>query len=124
MEENTAKKMVVELIGGVGTGEPFFVADKNLEKNELIVAQGVDNPILYRDEFYVEEPFFINGTPDYPLNCTGKIRYRAPDVGMVVTKVDDDTLKVKLEKPLKGVTPGQIAVFYSGEICLGSGIIK
>lgn len=111
-------------IGGVGTGEPFFVADKNLEKNELIVAQGVDNPILYRDEFYVEEPFFINGTPDYPLNCTGKIRYRAPDVGMVVTKIDDETLKVKLEKPLKGVTPGQIAVFYSGEICLGSGIIK
>lgn len=111
-------------IGGVGTGEPFFVADKNLEKNELIVAQGINNPILYKDTFYVEDPFFINDTPDFPLKCTGKIRYRAPDAGMEITKEDENTLKIVLEKPLKGITPGQIAVFYTGEILIGSGIIK
>lgn len=110
-------------IGGVGSGEPFFVCDKDLKNNRLIVAQGVKNPLLYKDEFTVEDPFFITEKPDFPFKCTGKIRYRAPDEEMTIYK-DGQDLKIKLKNPLKGITPGQVCVFYKGEVCLGSGIIK
>ncbi|WP_039856603.1 aminomethyltransferase beta-barrel domain-containing protein, partial [Peptoniphilus sp. oral taxon 386] len=59
----------------------------------------------------------------FPLKCTGKIRYRAKDENMTVY-LENDELKVIFENPLKGVTPGQVLVFYQGDICLGSGIIK
>nr|WP_205666396.1 tRNA 2-thiouridine(34) synthase MnmA [Anaerosphaera multitolerans] len=110
-------------IGGVGSGEPFFVADKDLEKNRLIVAQGLGNPALYKSETICEEPFWITKTPTFPLRCTGKIRYRAKDEPMVVDVLNDELI-VKFDNPIKGVTPGQILVFYDGDICLGSGIIK
>ncbi|MBU5669858.1 tRNA 2-thiouridine(34) synthase MnmA [Peptoniphilus sp. MSJ-1] len=110
-------------IGGVGSGEPFFVADKDLKKNQLIVAQGLNNPILYKDEFEVEDLFWITEVPSFPLKACVKIRYRARDEGAELVK-ENDTYKVKLDNPLKGITPGQVCVFYQGEICLGSGIIK
>lgn len=111
-------------VGGKGSGEPFFVADKDLKNNRLIVAQGVKNPALYRDEFFCEEPFWITEKPEFPLECMGKIRYRANDEKMTVTQEKNGDLKIKLATPLKGVTPGQVCVFYQGDICLGSGIIK
>lgn len=110
-------------IGGVGSGEPFFVADKDLKNNLLIVAQGVNNPILYKKEFEVEDLFWITDTPCLPLDTSVKIRYRTKDEKAVLTNEDGKYI-VKLENPLKGVTPGQVCVFYDGEICLGSGIIK
>ncbi|MDO5715485.1 MAG: tRNA 2-thiouridine(34) synthase MnmA [Tissierellia bacterium] len=110
-------------IGGVGSGEPFFVADKDLENNTLIVAQGVKHPALYRHSFYGEDPFWIVEEPTFPLECTIKIRYRTPDVKATVIK-DSKGLFIRPEKALKGVTPGQVVVFYDGEICLGSAIIK
>ncbi len=109
-------------IGGGGNGEPYFVASKDLDNNILYVAQGIKHPALYRDEFEIEEPFWITDVPELPLSCTGKIRYRAKDVEMELIK--DDGYFVKLKTPLKGITPGQVCVFYDGEICLGSGIIK
>lgn len=109
-------------LGGNGNGEPFFVADKDLDKNRLIVAQGVKHPALYKKTCYLEEPFWITKEPTFPLKCTGKIRYRAKDENMLVEK-DGDKLKITFENPLKGVTPGQVLVFYQDDICLGSGII-
>lgn len=110
-------------IGGVGSGEPFFVAGKDLEKNALIVAQGVKHPALYKQEFLAEEPFWITQPPTFPLECSVKIRYRAPDEPAVVT-CQGGNVNIKLAHPLKGVTPGQVVVFYQGEICLGSAIIQ
>lgn len=111
-------------IGGVGSGEPFFVADKDLKNNRLIVAQGVKNPALYKSEFYCEDPFWITEKPSFPLNIKGKIRYRANDEEMTVTEEPNGDLHVVLKTPLKGVTPGQVCVFYQDDVCLGSGIIK
>lgn len=110
-------------IGGVGNGEPFFVADKDLDNNRLIVAQGVKNPLLYKEEFEVEDIFWITEKPSLPLNTSVKIRYRAKDEEAVLV-YEEGRYIVKLKNPLKGVTPGQVCVFYDGEICLGSGIIK
>lgn len=110
-------------IGGVGSGEPFFVADKDLKNNLLIVAQGINNPVLYKYEFEVEDIFWITENPSLPVDLSVKIRYRANDQAATLEKVNDKYV-VKLKKPLKGVTPGQVCVFYQGDVCLGSGIIK
>ena len=110
-------------LGGMGNGEPFFVADKDIKNNRLIVAQGLDNEALYKKETLVEDPFFITEKPSFPYKCKGKIRYRAKDEDLTIYE-DGDCLKVVFDRPLKGVTPGQVLVFYDGDICLGSGIIK
>lgn len=111
-------------LGGMGNGEPFFVQGKDLEKNRLIVAQGISHPALYKQFTYVDSPFWITDVPTFPLECTVKIRYRAKDEKATVEFIDDNKLKVTFKNPLKGVTPGQVLVFYDGEICLGSGIIE
>lgn len=110
-------------IGGKGNGEPFFVADKDLKNNLLIVAQGEKNAALYKKVFQVEDLFWISGKPHFPLKMTVKIRYRAKDEEALLEE-NEGKYFVKLKNPLKGVTPGQVAVFYNDEICLGSGIIK
>ncbi len=110
-------------IGGIGTGEPFFVASKDLDKNILYVAQGINHPALYESSHEVENLFWINESTTFPLKINCKIRYRAADVGASLDFIDGKYL-VNFEKPLKGVTPGQVCVFYDGEICLGSGIFK
>ncbi|OLR64781.1 tRNA 2-thiouridine(34) synthase MnmA [Peptoniphilus porci] len=110
-------------IGGVGSGEPFFVADKDLKNNLLIVAQGINNPALYKDEFEVEDVFWITEIPSLPVDLSVKIRYRASDEDAMLENNNGKYI-VKLKKSLKGVTPGQVCVFYQGDVCLGSGIIK
>lgn len=110
-------------IGGIGSGEPFFVADKDLKNNLLIVAQGEKNPALYKKIFEVEDLFWINDEVKFPLNISVKIRYRAKDEEAVL-ETKEGKYFVNLKNPLKGITPGQVAVFYNDEICLGSGIIK
>ncbi|CDZ74624.1 tRNA-specific 2-thiouridylase MnmA 1 [Peptoniphilus sp. ING2-D1G] len=110
-------------LGGMGNGEPFFVADKDLKNNRLIVAQGIKNKALYKKETMLEDPFFITDIPEFPLKCSGKIRYRAKDENMTIYK-EQDRLRAVFDNPLKGVTPGQVLVLYDRDVCLGSGIIK
>lgn len=110
-------------IGGVGTGEPFFVAGKDLEKNLLYVAQGEENEALYFKSLVGEKPFFITEEPEFPFRCTAKFRYRQSDIDVVIDKVGDELI-VEFDSPVKAVTPGQSAVFYDGDLCLGNAIIK
>ena len=106
-----------------GSGEPWFVADKDLERNELIVVQGGDHERLYSKALLADNFNFINKR-EFPLKCTAKFRYRQTDVGVLVTKTDEDTYKVTFDKPEKSVTLGQIVVLYDNEECIGGGIIK
>lgn len=106
-----------------GTGEPWFVVDKNLETNELIVTQG-DNSVLYSKGLIATDFNFIN--PDevsFPLQCTVKFRYRQADSGALINKINDNEYEVIFDKPQKAVTLGQIVVAYNGEECLGGGVI-
>lgn len=112
-------------IGGIGSGEPWFVAGKNLKKNILYVAQGENHPALYSVSMIGESPSWIlEKTPDMPLKCTAKFRYRQKDIPVTVDILDDGSLYIKYEYPVKAVTPGQVAVLYDGEICLGGSIVK
>ncbi|MGB4183999.1 MAG: tRNA 2-thiouridine(34) synthase MnmA [Caldicoprobacterales bacterium] len=111
--------------GGLGTGEPWFVAGKDLENNVLYVAQGENHPALYSVSLIGESPFWILGRPPkLPLRCTANFRYRQKDIPVTVDILEDGNLHIKYDNPVKAVTPGQAAVLYQDEVCLGSCIIK
>ena len=112
-------------IGGIGTGEPWFVAGKDLKKNVLYVAQGEKHPALYCTSLIGESPSWIlEKAPDMPLKCTAKFRYRQKDIPVTVNILDTGELHIVYDYPVKAVTPGQVAVLYENEVCLGGSIIK
>lgn len=114
-------------IGGSGTGEPWFVAEKDLERNILYVVQGDKHPSLYSTGLTASGVNWIAGQdqlPQGPFKCTAKFRYRQPDQGVTVTARENGTLFVQFDEPQKAITPGQAVVFYDGEVCLGGGIIE
>ena len=104
-----------------GTGEPYFVVDKKLETNELVVAQG-DDKLLYSKALIANNFNFINSI-EFPFECGVKFRYRQKDVKAVITKINDEEYRIDFEEPQRAVTLGQVAVIYNGDICLGGGII-
>ena len=104
-----------------GTGEPYFVVDKKLETNELVVAQG-DDKVLYSKALIANNFNFINSI-EFPFECGVKFRYRQKDVKAVITKINDEEYRIDFEEPQRAVTLGQVAVIYNGDICLGGGII-
>ncbi|MFC9776522.1 tRNA 2-thiouridine(34) synthase MnmA [Paenibacillus chitinolyticus] len=111
-------------IGGSGTGEPWFVADKDLERNILYVVQGDKHPRLYSKGLSATDVNWISTRrPQGEFTCTAKFRYRQPDQGVTVTLGTDGAAEVVFHEPQKAITPGQSVVFYDGEICLGGGII-
>lgn len=111
-------------IGGFksGTGEPWYVVDKDLHRNVLIVAQGHQHPTLYSTTLYFEQAHWIL-PQTFPLHCKAKTRYRQADQSCRIEQLDADKYKVVFEQPQFAITPGQSAVFYQENMCLGGGII-
>lgn len=111
-------------IGGAGTGEPWFVAEKDIKNNTLYVVQGEKDPRLYSNYLLATELHWVSDTrPEGTFKCTAKFRYRQPDQGVTVYMQEDNTCKVVFDKPQKAVTPGQAVVFYREEECMGGGTI-
>ncbi|KAB3534860.1 tRNA 2-thiouridine(34) synthase MnmA [Alkaliphilus pronyensis] len=111
-------------IGGACTGEPWFVAGKNLKDNILYVVQGEDHPALFSQGLLATDVSWISGKPPIgPFSCTAKFRYRQKDKEVTIYITSESTVKVVFDEPQSSVTPGQAVVFYSGEECLGGGII-
>ena len=110
-------------LGIGGDGAAWFVCGKNLEKNELIVCQGEDNPLLYSNKLYASQfETSLNHLDRNEFDCTAKFRYRQKDILAHVKFIDDTHVEVTYDDT-KAVTPGQAAVFYDGEVCIGSAII-
>ena len=111
-------------IGGTkdGNGKPWYVVEKDIKNNELIVAEGNDDSALYSVGLEAVHETWITECPTLPFECTCKIRYRQPDVECIVTR-DGDRLIVKFKKPVAAVAPGQSVVFYQGMDCLGGAVI-
>lgn len=103
---------------------PWFVAGKNVETNELYVAHVDHRQWLDSDSAVIEKINWI--VPDdyvFPANCTVKFRYRQKDIP-VTLEVDGDRAVVRYPQKSSAVTPGQEAVFYDGDLCLGGGVIE
>ncbi|CAK9884715.1 MAG: tRNA-specific 2-thiouridylase MnmA [Candidatus Erwinia impunctatus] len=114
-------------IGGMkeSADDPWYVVDKDVENNRLIVAQGPTHPMLMSDGLIASQLHWVDRQPlKEPLRCTVKTRYRQEDIPCLVTPVNDGTLNVDFDYPVAAVTPGQSAVFYLQEVCLGGGVIE
>jgi tRNA-specific 2-thiouridylase len=110
---------------------PWYVADKDMARNALIVVQHQDHPLLLSDTFDVEQMRWLNfdGAADRPVECAVKTRYRQSDLACTVDlsaaqRAGADRIwRVSLSHAARAVTPGQYAVFYRGDRCLGGGVI-
>ena len=114
-------------IGGLTDhGEaPWYVVDKDLEKNILLVAQGTEHKMLFSSRLLASKPAWVNEAPqNMPLYCTAKVRYRQSDQECQLCMLEDGQLQVDFTKPQRAVTPGQYVVFYLNERCLGGAIIE
>ncbi|MCP1065708.1 tRNA 2-thiouridine(34) synthase MnmA [Serratia symbiotica] len=114
-------------IGGMKdrSEEPWYVVDKDVANNMLVVAQGHDHPRLMSAGLIAQQLHWVDRMPrSEPFRCTVKTRYRQQDILCHVTPLDDQRIEVRFDEPVAAVTPGQSAVFYQGEICLGGGIIE
>lgn len=109
-------------VGISGYQERHYVCGKNVEKNILYVAFGDDSDYLISDSCILDSISFISD--DRPLKCSAKFRYRGEDYPVELDYIDDNTIRVNYKEGVKAVTPGQFCVFYNGDECLGSGIIK
>ncbi|MDG2091335.1 MAG: tRNA 2-thiouridine(34) synthase MnmA [Gammaproteobacteria bacterium] len=113
-------------IGGVKNQEeaPWYVAEKDLDRNVLVVVQGNQHPLLFSNQLTTRDISWINQkVPALPLNCHVKVRYRQQDQACVLVK-HESGYKVTFEEAQRSVTPGQFIVFYQGDVCLGGGVIE
>ncbi len=113
-------------IGGIEncSDQPWYVIDKVLSDNRLIVAQGEQHARLYHNACRIIDLHWIS-TPaaDLPFDCTAKTRYRQQDSACRLVKIEGEAAVVEFAEPQRAITPGQALVFYSGEECLGGGTI-
>ena len=113
-------------IGGLKGKTPisWFVVNKDVQKNILYVAQGDENDYLNSDRAIIR---MVNWTykekPEGSLHVGCKFRYRQKDLGVTLRFIKEDEVELIFDEPYKAVTPGQAAVFYLDDICLGGGII-
>ncbi|GGO70465.1 tRNA 2-thiouridine(34) synthase MnmA [Bowmanella pacifica] len=105
--------------------QPWYVVDKDVARNVLIVGQGDDHPRLYSKGLIAKQLDWVDRQgPQSALRCVVKTRYRQQDIPCEVTPLPDGQLQVLFDQPQKAVTPGQSAVFYQNDVCLGGGIIE
>lgn len=107
-----------------GTGAPWYVIAKDLQRRVLIVAQGHRHPALYTRALIAEDVHWIpRRRLEFPLRCQAKIRYRQMDQPCEVGIEQHGRYRVRFDKPQWAPAPGQFVVFYQGAECLGGGVI-
>jgi tRNA-specific 2-thiouridylase len=106
-----------------GSSEPWFVARKDIENNTLYVVQGHDHPWLLSTALRADQASWVAGhAPDARI-LTAKTRYRQADLPCSVAPAGALDFALDFTDPQWAVTPGQSAVLYDGDVCLGGGII-
>jgi tRNA-uridine 2-sulfurtransferase len=114
-------------IGGLkqANDTPWYVVDKDIKNNELVVAQGHDHPALFSNGLIAQQLHWVDRQiVTKSFNCTVKTRYRQQDIACRINPLSEDKIEVIFEQPVAAVTPGQSAVFYQNDVCLGGGIIE
>ncbi len=110
--------------GGHGDAEaPWYVIEKDLIHNHLIIGQGHDHPKLFTSHLNADQLHWIGTPPENGEKLNAKIRYRQKDQTCQIEYEGTNLLKVRFDEPQFAVTPGQSVVFYHGDECLGGGII-
>ncbi|HLY52812.1 MAG TPA: tRNA 2-thiouridine(34) synthase MnmA [Steroidobacteraceae bacterium] len=113
-------------LGGVSgrAEQPWYVAAKDAVRNALIVVQGHDHPRLSSLALITGPWHWLAAPPRAPLRCAVKVRYRQADQRAFLEPQPDGRVRVTFLEPQRAVTPGQYAVAYEGERCLGGAVIE
>ena len=112
-------------IGGIKDKDelPWYVYGKNINKNEIYVCQGVDNQLLYTKNITLDKIHWINDLKEFKhLDCLVQIRHRHKPVKCIIEF--NKGFRVMFDEEIRGVAPGQSAVFYKDNLCLGGGVIE
>ncbi len=117
-------------IGGTreGDGEPWFVAGKDIARNRLLVVQGHNHPSLLTRELAAADAAWVSGhapgAPEVSATLAAKTRYRQVDSACTLSAANESTFNLRFDDAQWAVTPGQSAVVYAGDVCLGGGVIR
>ena len=103
----------------VGGGLPYYVIGKDMDKNEVYVSRSIDNGNLWRKELTLTDIHWINRPPEKDETVQVRLRHRG---ALIDARIDGDI--VYLSSPERAIAPGQSAVIYGGQECLGGGIVK
>jgi len=103
---------------------PWFVAGKDAARNTLVVVQGHDHPLLFSAALATGPMHWLSGPRSEPFRCTVKVRYRQADQPALLEPRPDGSARIAFERPQRAVTPGQYAVVYEGDRCLGGAVIE
>lgn len=115
-------------IGGRKHAEekPWYVIEKNIEQNQLVIAQGTNHPRLYSQGLICKNMnWLVQKHDDLPLTCHCRIRHRQPEQGCLLSPPNDEGYHtVMFSVPQRAVAPGQYIVFYQQNICIGGAVIE
>ncbi|HVC31235.1 MAG TPA: tRNA 2-thiouridine(34) synthase MnmA [Steroidobacteraceae bacterium] len=103
---------------------PWFVAGKDAARNALIVVQGHDHPLLLSSALTTEPMHWLSQARREPFPCAVKVRYRQADQPALLEPLPGGGARIVFETPQRAVTPGQYAVVFEGERCLGGAVIE
>lgn len=110
-------------VGGGGNGEPWFVVEKDVKNNRLIVTQG-ETDSLYSSALTVNEFHFIaDRLPQGSSEVLARVRHRQP-LQRATATVEGDRVTVRFDRPQRAIAEGQYCVLYDDRTCLGGGVIE
>lgn len=107
-----------------GPGEPWYVAGKDMARNELIVVQGHDHPLLLRSTLTADQLSWVADDAPPAGRYTAKTRYRQADAACELVQCENGVATIYFDQPQWAVTPGQSVVLYQDQVCLGGGVIQ
>jgi tRNA-specific 2-thiouridylase len=114
-------------LGGTagGAGDAWYVAEKDMGSNSLVVVQGHDHPLLMKRSLQAQDASWVSGAaPAEGAAHSAKTRYRQADSACIVTRSEDEEIAMEFARPQWAVTPGQSVVVYDGAVCLGGAVIQ
>ena len=102
---------------------PWYVIEKDLGNNQLIVAQGHNNSALYHKHLKASNLHWVSGSPPNGDRYNAKVRYHANHVPCKNKQISKTKISIELDQACLRIAPGQSVVFYDGEVCLGGAVI-
>ncbi len=109
---------------GLGGSGPYYVVDKDMKKNVLVVTNDKDDKELWKKKFAVSDLSWTSSKPKFPLHTDVTIRYHHPDYSALIEAKGSDKLIISFDSPQRAITVGQAAVFYQSDELLGGGVIS
>jgi tRNA-specific 2-thiouridylase len=110
-------------VRSAASGAAWYVAEKRMAANELVVVQGHDHPLLLKKSLDAADASWVAGKPEEGRSFSGKTRYRQADAACTLARAARSEIAVEFSTPQWAVTPGQSVVLYDRDVCLGGAII-